>query len=282
MPRVRLRLSGFKVNSEVMEHPLVEVAIAYAAFLSVLIALVELLYPLSYEARVRLYVVDLAIVSILIVDYVYRARSSGDPLGYVKKTFYEIPALIPVGLLAFLESQLAGLGLLRLLRLLRLIRVAVLLARGSRLLRLAGETARSLRVVYIIGFTLITLFFGSLAIYVVEGSHPQGQIKDLPTAFWWAIVTATTVGYGDIVPATGLGRAVGVLMMLLGIASLSLTVGIIASFFTRALEARAEAPEARVEELCLELRRLGDMSREELDSLLARIELEWRAARSRS
>jgi voltage-gated potassium channel len=276
---LRLRV----VNGEVMEHPIVEVAISYAALLSVIIVIVELAYPLSPEAKLRLYLADLVIVALLALDYAYRASKSGDWKGYVRRNFYELPALIPVGLLALLENYLAGLGFLRLLRLVRVVRLIVLVARGSRFLRLAEETAERLRIIYIAGFATLTILFGASAIYLVESPHPESQIKDFWSALWWAIVTATTVGYGDVVPVTPLGRAVGIMMMLLGIASLSLMVGVIATLFTKALEAERErgVEEERVRELCSKLREVGSMDRAELEYLLGLIEAEWRAARAR-
>ena len=267
------------LNGEVLEHPLVEIAVTYAALLSVLIVVVELVYPLSDEAKFRLYLADLLVVTVLAIDFTHRARRSGAPMEYVKSNFYELPALIPVGLLALLESQLAGLGFLRLLRVLRLVRLAIVLARGSRFLGLASETAEKLKVAYLVGFAFVTLGFGSIAVYITESLHPQGQIRDLSTAFWWAIVTATTVGYGDIVPVTPLGKAVGVLMMLLGIASISMMVGIIGSMFLRALQLEEE-PRGEVKGICEMLASLQDMDEEELRHMLALIEARWRSLRS--
>ncbi len=267
-------------NGEIMEHPLVEVIVTYASLLSVVIAVVDITYPLPEDARLRLYLVDLVIVSILIIDYVYRARKSGDWRGYIRRTFYELPALIPVGLLALLESFLAGLGVLRLLRLVRVLRLILIVSRGSRFLSIAESTAGRLKFMYVVGFAAITLVFGALAIYFVESPVPESQIKDLSTALWWAIVTATTVGYGDVVPVTPLGRAIGVLLMIVGIASLSMMVGIVATSLAKALEA-AGAEDERIEEICSMVRRLGELDRSELEYLKGVIEAAWRAEQAK-
>ncbi|MCE4611455.1 MAG: potassium channel family protein [Desulfurococcales archaeon] len=277
-----LRLSLFRrvANGnivEIMEHPLVEASIAYASLLSVVLAIVDITYPLTPEARLRLYLVDLAIVSLLIADYAYRAWRSGDWRGYVRSTFYELPALIPVGLLALLESYLAGLGVLRLLRLVRVIRLILIVSRGSRFLSIVESTAGRLKFLYILGFAAITLYFGALAIYFVESPIPESQIKDFSTALWWAVVTATTVGYGDVVPVTPLGKMIGVLMMIVGIASLSATVGIIATSLAKALEEEEE----NYERLCHEIKRLGEMERDDLELLLRMIEREWEKTKLR-
>ena len=260
---------------EIMEHPLVEASIAYASLLSVIIAIIDITYPLTPEAKLRLYLVDLAIVSLLIADYAYRAWKSGDWRRYIRSTFYELPALIPVGLLALLESYLAGLGVLRLLRLVRVVRLILIVSRGSRFLSIVESTAGRLKFLYVLGFAAITLYFGALAIYFVESPIPESQIKDFSTALWWAVVTATTVGYGDVVPVTPLGKMIGVLMMIVGIASLSATVGIIATSLAKALEEEEE----EIEVLCEKLKKLDTMDRSDLERLLGQIEAEWRAAR---
>lgn len=219
--------------AEVMEHPLVELGVAYTALLSVLIVLVEFTIPLGPERLRTLYTIDLILVSILWVDYTYRAWKSGDPAGYVKRTFYELPALIPAGLLAFIESQLAGLGLLRLVRLMRLFRIVLIISRGSRFLSLASDAAERVRFYHLFGAVLMTVLYGAMAAYIVESPNPDSSIKTFFDALWWAIVTATTVGYGDIVPVTPLGKAIGILVMLTGISALTLMISTVSGLFQR-------------------------------------------------
>nr|WP_062662533.1 ion transporter [Aeropyrum camini] len=138
MARFRRGLTdlGDRVRSigDVMEHPLVELGVSYAALLSVIVVVVEYTMQLSRDYLIRLYLIDLVLVLILWIDYAYRAYKSGDPRGYLKKTFYEIPTLIPAGLLALIEGHLAGLGFFRLVRLLRLLRILLIISRGSKFL----------------------------------------------------------------------------------------------------------------------------------------------------
>ncbi len=176
---------GVRNVSDVMEHPLIEIAVAYTALLSVVIVLVELFMPLTPEARIRLYLVDLAIVMVLTVDFLYRAHKSGDPIGYIKRNAYEIPALIPAGLIAMIEYHLIGFGFVRLIRLVRVVRLALLLTRGSRLVKILKQTENRVDFIGLLGAVSLTIMFGALAVYIAESPYPESPIKDLWTAFWW-------------------------------------------------------------------------------------------------
>ncbi len=275
----RLLGGGMRGVIDVMEHPLVEIAVAYTALLSVVIVLVELFMPLSPEARVRLYLIDLVIVLVLAIDFAYRAHKSGDPLGYVRRNAYEIPALIPAGLLALIEYHLIGFGFVRLLRLVRVVRLIVLLTRGSRLVKILRQTESRVDFLGLMGAVGLTILFGALAVYIAESPYPDSPIKDLWTAFWWAVVTSTTVGYGDVVPVTPLGKAIGVLMMILGISALSIVIGTLGTIFLQAVQPNGNGEDRIVKELCRDLRRLDSMSEEELEYLLGKVRAAWRAKR---
>ncbi len=262
---------------EVLEHPVVEIAMAYIALISVIVVLAEVTLPLSPDTRATLYLVDAVAVGVLALDYVHRARRSGDPWGYARRTFYEIPALIPAVALAAIESSLAGAGLVRFVRVLRFLRIVVLLSRGSRFLALLREVLISrLRIGEVLMAVILTLFSGSFAVYLVESIYPNSQIKTFFDAIWWALATATTVGYGDVVPVTTLGRAIGIVMMLLGIALLSVVIsGIGAAFYEYTLTSGRE--EARAKERLKDMiDRLEEADEEELELLLRKIRSTWK------
>ncbi len=257
------------------EHPVVEIVMAYVALVSVIVILAELFIPLDPVTKRNLYIVDALAVLLLAGDFIHRARASGDPIGYVKANFYEIPALIPAAALAMVETQLAGAGLVRLVRVFRVIRLFMFFSRGSRFLTLFKEVLRGVRFGEFGLVIVLTILTGSFAVYLVEVPNPDSPIKSMADAFWWAMATATTVGYGDIVPVTGLGRMIGVVMMILGISLLSVFISTIgAAFYEYTLTliqgGRLEASihdriksihklsEEEVEELVRDIRRLRE------------------------
>ena len=83
---------------------------------------------------------------------------------------------------------------------------------------------------WFLAFATATIFAGAAATFAFEQGHVDGQITTLPEALWWAIVTCTTVGYGDFAPVTAGGRGVAVVLMLLGVSLISVITANIASF----------------------------------------------------
>lgn len=216
---------------EFFEHPLVEISMAYVALISVIVILAELFLPLDQVTKRHLYMVDLVAVVLLAGDLFYRARASGSALRYLRRHAYEIPALVPAVLLAHIEAQLASAGLVRLVRVMRVVRLFMFVSRGSRFLSLFKDVLKSVRFGEFGFIIILTIVTGSFTVYLVEAPNPDSPIKSIYDAFWWAMATATTVGYGDIVPVTPLGRGIGVLMMILGISLLSVLISSIGAAF---------------------------------------------------
>ena len=100
-------------------------------------------------------------------------------------------------------------------RLLRLIRLFRILHLYSRILSFSSKTNN--RVFYIIAVSAMAVSGGAIWLFVVEGDVPESKITNLGDAFWWAIVTVTTVEYGDIYPVTVEGKIIASILMILGL-----------------------------------------------------------------
>ena len=81
----------------------------------------------------------------------------------------------------------------------------------------------------------ILMLFAAAGIYLLEREGQPETFGDLPSALWWVVVTLSTVGYGDAVPATGLGRMLGAAIMMLGIGMVALPAGMLASRFSQVM-----------------------------------------------
>jgi voltage-gated potassium channel len=131
---------------------------------------------------------------------------------------------------------------LPILRPLRLLRLVTLL---SVLQRTAGAAFRGRVVVYVAGASILLVSVAALAVLDSERSVPGASITTFPEALWWAFVTVTTVGYGDLSPITDQGRIIAVFLMLGGIALIGVITATLASWIVeRVSESDAETEAA--------------------------------------
>lgn len=166
------------------------------------------------------------------IEYAVRIWCAPNRRGYMRSVYgvVDLLALLPT-YLSLLLPQTAPLLIIRLLRILRIFRVLRLLSLLREANDLAGALSRSARKVFVF-FTMmiiLTTIFGCL-LYVVEGA--EHGFDNIPESIYWAIVTITTVGYGDIVPFTPLGKAIAAVGMLIGYAVIAVPTGIITAELT--------------------------------------------------
>jgi len=178
----------------------------------------------------------------------------------VRKSWFDLVLIIlspPFLVPSYLQAT-RGLRAVRLIRLIRLVRAGAVAAIGLHLSRQALRH-RKFHLVALVAAAVIAL--GALGVFTVEGDTNK-SVATYGDALWWAIVTATTVGYGDISPQTTEGRFIAVLLMLTGIGVIGVFTATVASFF---FEQERQAP-------LVELSGRLDLIEKKLDELLSRDE----------
>ncbi|MBD3220608.1 ion transporter [bacterium] len=167
------------------------------------------------------------------VEYLLRLTCIGRPLRYATSFFgvVDLLAILPT-YLSLLFPGTHYLLVIRILRVLRIFRVLKLVQFLDEANIMASALRNSARKIAVFIFTVLALqvVFGSV-MYLIEG-EPHG-FDSIPRSIYWAIVTMTTVGYGDISPETPLGQAVAAVVMVMGYAIIAVPTGIVASEFTR-------------------------------------------------
>ncbi len=147
-----------------------------------------------------------------------------------------------VDLLAILPSFLLLLGsdflILRVLRLVRVFKLSRYSRSMELLITVSKQEAET--IISAIFILIILIIISATGIYIVEGDAQPDEFGSIPRALWWATVTLTTVGYGDVVPITTLGRMLGIVIVITGIGMAALPAGIMASGFTSEISRRRE------------------------------------------
>jgi len=176
----------------------------------------------------QLQVVEWVVTGLFTIEYLLRLWCVRHPRHYAKSFFgiIDLLAILPVylGLIFAGAESLMVIRSIRLLRVFRIFKLARYVGEVTALMRALHATRRKIMV--FLAFVLANaLILGSL-LYVIEGEG--GGFSSIPAGFYWAIVTITTVGYGDIAPQTVLGQAVAAFAMLLGYSLIIIPTGIFA------------------------------------------------------
>ena len=200
-----------------------------AIITSVMVIFLDSVPPLHDLHKVAYFELEWFFTVFFTIEYATRIWCSPNRKKYIFSIWgvVDLLAILPTYIALFLPEA-APLLIIRLLRTIRIFRVLRLFKLMSHANRLGAELRKTLPIliVYFAAMLIITIIFGCI-IYVLEG--PNNGFNSIPSSIYWAIVTFTTVGYGDVVPITVAGRAVAAVGMLLGFLSIAVPTGIIAA-----------------------------------------------------
>lgn len=172
-----------------------------------------------------------------------RTRWALSPLGLI-----DLLAILPFYIYLLLPEPALSLLILRVFRALRLLRIFKL-ARYSPALNMLLSVIRKEAGVLTVAASILFLMLvvGSWGIYVLEREVQPDSFGSIPDAMWWAIITLTTIGYGDVVPVTEGGRLFAGLVALVGVGMMALPAAILASGFYREAHGRSETYKRAIE-----------------------------------
>ena len=212
---------------------LFDVTLLWAIVASIALVIIESMQGITPVWKQVFTVLEYVFTFFFSLEYLCRLYCAKQPLRYAFSFYGIIDLLSTLPLyLGWIFGGARYLMVLRTFRLMRVFRVFKLfsfLEEGDNLMKSMLLSSRKIFVFFLF-VAIMTLALGSL-MYMVEGSVPQSQFRDIPTSIYWAIVTMTTVGYGDIAPVTGMGRFLSAIIMLLGYTIMAVPTGIVSAQF---------------------------------------------------
>ena len=227
------RLYNIVFNSDTKAGKAFDIAVMVAITLSLIVAFIETKPQVMGRFKDVLTVMEYVLTFFFTIEYILRLYCSPRPKNYALSFFGIIDLLATLPLyLSFIPylSSARYFFILRVFRLLRIFRVLKLFSfinEGYLLLQSIRMSLRKILVYFLFVLILVTII-GTL-MFMVEGTQPGTQFTDIGTSIYWAIVTLTTVGYGDITPVTIVGRLLSSIVMILGYTIIAVPTGIVSA-----------------------------------------------------
>jgi voltage-gated potassium channel len=223
----RRRLEQIIFEADTPAGQTFDLGLLIAIVLSVVLVVVESDPGMQARHHELFQPLELGFALLFSLEYLLRLLCAEQPLRYARSFFGIVDFLssIPplVGLAASRSRYLAVIRILRLLRVFRILKLGLYLREAS-LLKQAVIASRRKILVFLLTMVTLVVIIGAL-MYVIEGE--AGGFTSIPVRIYWAIVTITTVGYGDVAPVTVLGRIAASAVMLLGYSIIAVPTGII-------------------------------------------------------
>lgn len=213
-----------------------DVVLIVTIVLSVLVVMLDSVAALNTQYGDYFYIIEWGFTLLFTLEYVLRLYSAPNPRQYATSFFGTVDLLsILPAYLSLIFGGVHYLLVVRFLRILRIFRVFKLIP----YLQQAGFLLEALRgsqqkiVVFLVSVLVLVTIFGSI-LYVIEGA--ENGFTSIPKSIYWAVVTLTTVGYGDMSPKTPLGQAIASLVMIIGYAIIAVPTGIFTAELARSMQ----------------------------------------------
>jgi voltage-gated potassium channel len=223
----RRRLHEVIFEADTRAGRIFDVLLLWVITLSIVAVCLESVAAVQLQYGAKLRTIEWVVTGLFTVEYVLRLLAVQRPMAYARSFFgiVDLLALLPT-YLSLLVGGAQALVVIRAIRLLRIFRVLKLVRflGEARLLQAAMRASLRKITVFIITVLATVLIAGAL-MYVLEG--PEHGFTSIPISMYWAIVTMTTVGFGDIVPATTIGRFLASGLMILGYGIIAVPTGIV-------------------------------------------------------
>lgn len=225
--RRRARLHEIIFEADTRAGRLFDLALIWLILLSVATVILESVREVRQQYGPLLYALEWLFTLLFTLEYLLRLLSVRRPLRYATSFFgvVDLLAIIPTYLSIILPGSqyLLVIRILRLLRVFRLLKLSEYVTEADTLRRALRASRRKISV-FLSAVMLLVIIIGAL-MYVLEGE--EHGFTSIPISVYWAIVTLTTVGYGDLSPRTPLGQILASVVMIIGYGIIAVPTGIV-------------------------------------------------------
>ncbi|WP_051206211.1 potassium channel family protein [Oceanospirillum maris] len=227
--------------------------IIFLIVINVSVVIVETIPDINRDYQGLFHYIELFSVAIFTLEYLIRVWVSADNPkfgpGFKGKLRYIFSPIALVDLIVIVPFYLSlfisiDLRYLRLLRLLRLLKLSHYIRSMDIFLKVVSSELASLASA--VFAVLVLVVIAACVMFTLEHRAQPEAFKSVLDAIWWAVVTLTTVGYGDITPVTAGGKMLAIMIMLLGVGTVALPAGMLAARFSEELQNRKSAMVAEV------------------------------------
>lgn len=240
VPEQGSRLKGWRARghevifeADTPAGKLFDVVLILTILISVVVVSLESVPEIQIRYGSELRTAEWVITVLFTIEYILRLMCVGRPLAYATSFFgvIDLLAILPT-YISVLVPGAQALTVVRVLRLLRIFRVLKLVQYVSEARSLNKALRASWKKIFVFLFAvlMVVVIVGSL-MYLIEG--PANGFDSIPRSIYWAVVTLTTVGYGDIAPGTPLGQFLSMCVMILGYGIIAVPTGIVTSELVR-------------------------------------------------
>lgn len=228
---LKQKIYSIVFESDTPKGKLFDIILIGSIVLSVLLVILESMHIFPHSAYLVLRVVEYVLTLFFTIEYLARVYCLKQPRKYIFSFFgiVDLLATLPVYLSFFLHGThyLLVIRAFRLIRIFRIFKLFTFINEGNLLLRSLWISAPKIFIFFF--FVLILVTSMGTVMYAIEGDATGSQFNNIPNSIYWAIVTMTTVGYGDITPVTPVGRFLSAIIMLIGYTIIAVPTGIVSA-----------------------------------------------------
>jgi len=224
---LRKRIYAIMFESDTPAGKFFDEALIFSIMLSVIVVMLDSVSAVNASHGNLLHSLEWMFTILFTIEYFLRLFSIGRPVRYATSFFgvVDLLAIIPTYVSLFLPGSqyLIVIRVLRLLRVFRILKLVKYLNEADMLTKALRASQQKI-IIFLFAVVNMVIILGS-AMYVIEGT--EHGFTSIPLSIYWAVITLTTVGYGDIVPQTPLGQGLAMCIMIIGYGIIAVPTGIV-------------------------------------------------------